>query len=171
MEKEETLKEVKKEEKVKAKKSKNADFEKLQNEYNLLNDKFLRTFAEMQNVKRRSEEEISRVRRYEAEGFIVKLLDIVDDFERAISVKSDNLDTKKFMDGFEMIYAALIGIIHAQGVTEIICLDEEFNPEIAQAVLTEKLEDKKEGIVIDVLQKGYIYNGKVIRPAMVKVSE
>ncbi len=164
-------KEVKKEEKVKAKKKNNAELEKLQNEYNLLNDKFLRTFAEMQNIKRRSDEEISKIRRYEAEGFIIKLLDIVDDFERAISVKSENADIKKFMDGFEMIYAALVGIIHAQGITEINCLNEVFNPEVAQAVLTEKIEDKEEGIVIDVLQKGYNYNGKVIRPAMVKVSE
>ncbi len=162
-------KKVKKEKASKPKK--NVELDNLKNEYNSLNEKFLRTLAEMQNVKRRSDEEISRIRRYESEDLIVKLLDIVDDFERAISVNTESTEIKKYLDGFEMIYAALISILNAKNVEEIKCLNEEYDPEIAQAVLTEKKDDVLSGVVLDVLQKGYKYNGKVIRPAMVKVSE
>ncbi len=155
----------------KVKPKKNVELEKLKTEHKELNEKFLRTLAEMQNIKRRSEEEISRIRRYESEDMIVKLLDIVDDFERAITVNTDNAEIKKYLDGFEMIYAALIGILSSKNVEEIKCLHEEFNPSSAQAVLTEASDEYETGIVIDVLQKGYTYNDKVIRPAMVKVSE
>ncbi len=150
---------------------KNVEFEKLKEEYNTLNEKFLRTLAETQNVKRRSDEEISKLRIFEGEDLIIKILDIVDDFERAISVNTENEEIKKYLDGFEMIYAALISILNSKNVEEIKCINEEFNPDIAQAVLTEKKDDVLSGVIIDVLQKGYQYNGKVIRPAMVKVSE
>ncbi len=161
-----------KEKKVASKKpKKNEELEKLKKEYTSLNEKFLRTLAETQNIKRRSDEELSKMRIYEGEDLIIKLLDIVDDFERAISVNTENDEIKKYLDGFEMIYAALVGILKAKNVEEIKCLNEEFDPMLEQAVLTEKKEDVLSGVVIDVLQKGYQYNGKVIRPAMVKVSE
>ncbi len=150
---------------------KNNELEKLQGEFKELNDKFLRTLAEMQNVKRHKDEEISRIRKYESADLIVELLNVVDDFERAIMVNTENEEIKKFLDGFEMIYASLKNILTSKNVEEIKCLNEEYNPELAQAVLTEKKEGLNPGVVTDVLQKGYIYNDKVIRPAMVKVSE
>lgn len=151
---------------------KNEELEKLKLEYDALNEKFLRVMAEMQNIKRRSSEEISNLRKYEGEELVLKLLTVHDDFERALLINGEiSVETKKFLDGFEMIYAAFSGILTNAKVDEIICLNEEFDPNIAMAVLTEKKEDTVSGIVIDVLQKGYKYNGKVIRPAMVKVSE
>ncbi len=157
---------------TKVKTTKKSDkLEKLQSEYDLLNEKFLRTIAEMQNIKRRSEEEVSKLRRYEGEDLILKLLDITDDFERAISIKVENTEIKKYLDGFEMIYAALINILTTYKVEEIKCLNEPYDANIAQAVLIEQMDNILPGVVIDILQKGYTYNGKVIRPAMVKVSE
>ncbi len=165
-------KKVEKESKKILKNKKNEELEVLKNNYNSLNEKFLRVMAEMQNVKRRSEEEISRLRKYEGEEVITKLLNITDDFERALLINGEiSDDVKKFLDGFEMIYGALKGILASSGVLEITCLNEEFDPGIAMAVLTEKKEGVESGVVIDVLQKGYTLNGKVIRPAMVKVSE
>ncbi|MFI3260244.1 MAG: nucleotide exchange factor GrpE [bacterium] len=156
----------------KAKPKKNLELEKAKKNYDELNEKFLRVMAEMQNVKRRSEEEISKLRKFEGEAIITELLSISDDFERALLINGEiSDDVKKFLDGFEMIYAALIGILKSKNVEEIVCINTEFDPNIAMAVLTEKKDDILPGVVIDVLQKGYTYNGKVIRPAMVKVSE
>lgn len=179
----ETLEDVKttsKDSKVKQKKNKseaelesvNLELSEIREEFNKLNEKYLRVIAEMQNIKRRNDDEISRIRKYESEDLIVKLLDITDDFERALLVNVDvSTELQKFLDGFGMIFAALKSIIQTKGVEEIICLNEVYNAEIAQAVLTEKHDDIEPNIIIDVLQKGYRYNGKVIRPAMVKVSE
>lgn len=164
-------KEIKKEKKT-TKTNKNEELDNLKKDYNELNEKFLRVMAEMQNIKRRSDEEISKLRKYEGEEVLTKLLMITDDFERALCINGEiSEELKKFLDGFEMIYASLKGIMNAQNIEEINCLNTEFDPNIASAVLTEKVEGTNAGIVIDILQKGYTYNGKVIRPAMVKVSE
>jgi len=154
-------------------KKKNKELEKLQEEKNILNDKLLRVSAEMQNMKRRYEEEISKIYRYEGESFIKKTLGVLDNFERAINMDNDNLEDEvsKFLSGFKLIYNELKNNLESVGVEEIKCLDEPFNPEIMEAVMTESVEGKESGIVTCVMLKGYKYNDKVIRPAMVKVNE
>ena len=104
---------------------------------------------------------------------IKELLIIVDNFERAIKLDDTNLtdELSKFLEGFKMIYTNLVNILNSRNVHEIICLNEEFDPNKMNAVLTEKVEGIEPGKVVEVLQKGYVYNDKVIRPAMVKVSE
>jgi len=154
-------------------KKKNKELEKLQEEKNILNDKLLRVSAEMQNMKRRYEEEISKIYKYEGESFIKKTLGVVDNFERAISMDSEVLDDElsKFLSGFKLIYNELKKNLEEVGVSEIDCLDKPFDPETMNAVMTEVVEGKESGIVTSVMLKGYKYNDKVIRPAMVKVSE
>lgn len=145
----------------------------LEEENKLLNDKILRVTAEMQNMKRRYEEEISRIYKYEGEDFIKKILGIVDNFERAISLDDEILDDNlsKFLSGFKLIYGELKKNLDEIGVKEIDCLNKPFDPVKMEAVLTEKIEGKESNIVIDVMLKGYTYKDKVIRPAMVKVVE
>ena len=77
----------------------------------------------------------------------------------------------KFLSGFKLIYGKLKQDLLETGVKEIDCLNKEFNPELMEAVMTEKVEGTNSGIVTEVMLKGYTYNEKVIRPAMVKVSE
>ena len=169
-EKVEQMKEApKKEKKVKV----NKEAETLKAANVLLNEKVLRLTADMQNMKRRYEEEISKLYKYEGEDFAKKLLSIIDNFERAIKLDDTNLDDElsKFLSGFKMIYGNMINILKEKGIEEIICLNEEFDPTKMDAVLTEKVEGTPSNKVIDVMQKGYIYKDKVIRPAMVKVSE
>ena len=158
-EKIETLDSVVKEEKHPKKEKKNKEIEKLQAEKCELNDKLLRISAEMQNMRKRYDEEIARMYKYEGEGIIKELLSTLDNFERAIYQDDDNL-----VDEFRTK-------LESKGLSEIKCQDEAFDPTFMEAVLTEKVEGKESGIVIDVLQKGYKFNDKVIRPAMVKVSE
>ena len=158
----------------KAKKPKdNKEIVKLKEANALLNEKIIRLNADMVNMKRRGEEEIARAYKYDGEELIKKLLPIVDNFERAIMLDDANLtdELSKFLSGFKMIYGNLLTVLNEKGVSEIEALNKEFDPNTMQAVLTEHVEGISPNQVIDVMQKGYIYKEKVIRPAMVKVSE
>ena len=159
---------------TKAKKPKdNKEIIKLKEANALLNEKIIRLNADMVNMKRRNEEEIAKAYKYDGEELIKKLLPIVDNFERAIMLDDENLtdELSKFLSGFKMIYGNLLNTLNEKGVSQIDCLNKEFDPNTMQAVLTEHIDGIKPGEVIDVMQKGYIYKEKVIRPAMVKVSE
>ena len=166
------IKEKKKPEKKKI--SKESEIEKkLASENTTLNEKVLRISAEMQNMRRRYEEEISNIYKYEGEELIVKLLAIVDNFERAISLDDRDLtdELSKFLSGFKMIYTNLLNILDSMEVKAIECEGLEFDPNKMEAVLTEKDENLPANVVLEVLQKGYTYKDKVIRVAMVKVNE
>ena len=150
-----------------------AEKKKLQEEVAMLKDKFLRTSAEMQNMKRRMEEERANLLKYDGEELIKKLLPVVDNFERAISMDDANLEDElsKFLNGFKMIYGNLNDTLQGYEVIAMDILGKPFDPNTMNAVLVEEVEGVEPNVVIDVLQKGYTYKGKVIRYAMVKVSK
>lgn len=131
-------------------------------------DKSLRLNAELQNVQRHREEDIQRLLKYEGEELIKSLLPIIDNFERALSL--ENEENKEFLTGFNMIYKRLIEILDNNKVEVINQNNVEFDPSIHQAVVTDKVEGMEANQVIEVLQKGYKYKDKLLRPAMVKVS-
>lgn len=133
----------------------------------------LRALAETKNFQRRASEETSRIMRYANEDVLSSLLPVIDNFERAIKLDDQDLtdELSKFLSGFKMIYSSLIKILNDYEVKEIIASGSEFDPNYHQAVITEKDETKPAGVVLEVLQKGYMYKDKVIRPAMVKVNE
>ncbi len=161
----------KKEDHLKAKIEKENN--KLKEDNKALNDKVLRISAEMQNMMRRNEEKIQTLLKYEGEDLIKKLLPTLDNFERAISMDDTNLldEVSKFLSGFKMIYGNLSDVLKSYEVEVIECLHQPFNPNTMEAVLVEEAEGIEPNMVIDVLQKGYTYKGKVIRHAMVKVSK
>lgn len=147
--------------------------EKLELEVAELKDKNLRLMAEMQNVGRRYSEELARISKRDGEGFIKDLLPVIDNFERAIKMDNDNLEDElsKFLEGFKMVYANMIASLNNKGVHEIECLHKPFDPNTMEAVLTDHIDGHDKGEVIDVLQKGYMYNDILLRPAMVKVND
>lgn len=149
------------------------EIEKLKLALNASNDKAVRAQAEMLNFKRRKEEETSNLLKYANEDVMKSLLPIVDNFERAIKLDDNDLsdELSKFLSGFKMIYTNVIDILNKFEVKEIIAEGVEFDPRIHQAVLMEHDETKPHNVVIEVLQKGYTYKDRVIRPAMVKVNE
>lgn len=170
------VKSVKEKKDTVKKKTNNKDkelIEKLEKENSNLNDKVLRLSAEMQNMRRRYDEEINKICKYEGEELVIKLLTIIDNFERAIKLDDRDLtdELSKFLSGFKMIYTNLLSILEAMEVKEINCKGIEFDPNIMEAVITEKDENLPTNVVIEVLQKGYTYKDKVIRVAMVKVNE
>ena len=169
----EVIDEVKedKKEKKKDKKSKYQEIIKtLEDKVKELEDKNIRVTAEMVNSLRRKEEENSRLMKYASESLILDILSTIDNFERALSVKSDNVDIENYQKGFDMIYQNLVNTLNKYEVKEIECLGHDFDPTYHQAVMTEHIDGKKENEIIEVLQKGYTYKDKVIRPAMVKVN-
>lgn len=139
---------------------------------NELNDKLLREKAEAINYRKRKDEEVSRLLKYKDEEIVTDMLPIIDNFESAIKMDDNNLseESKKFLEGFKMIYGNLISILEKYDIKPIDGNNKPFDPAYHQAVMTEKC-DMEPGMVIDVLRKGYLIKDKVIRPAMVKVSE
>ena len=138
-----------------------------------LEDKYMRLQAEYLNFKTRTQTEISRMLQYEGEGFIKEILNIKDNLERAIMMDDNDLsdEVSRFLSGFKMILANLTQLLDKYEVKEVDCLGLEFDPHVAEAVLTEHNEEKPENVVLEVLTKGYKYKDKLIRPAMVKVNK
>ena len=159
-----------KEDKKKEKVSKEKELiNKLNEENKILNDKVLRLTAEIQNIGKRHSEETASLMKYEGADLIKALLPIVDNFERAIEM--DKSVNEKFLEGYKMIYTNLINVLNSIGVEEIKCQDQEFDPNLMDAIMTEHVDGVEPNYVLVVLQKGYTYKDKVIRHAFVKVSE
>lgn len=145
----------------------------LNDKISLLEDKNRRVQAEFINYRNRVENEKANMFKYEGESLIKRILDVIDDFERAILMDDNDLsdEVSNFLKGFKMIYTRLISILDELEVKEIQVEGMEFDSSIAEAVLTEHDENKPENVVLEVLKKGYTYKGKLIRPAMVKVNK
>lgn len=160
-----------KEDKKKEKKKKLFDKEKeeLRSANLELKEKVLRITAEMQNMRRRYDLDLANAYKYDGFDLAEKLLPIIDNFERAMNVKQEGME--KFLEGFKMIYSNLVEILKNKGIVEVDALNKSFDPNVMNAVMTETNNEKENNIVLEVLQKGYIYNDKLIRPAMVKVNE
>ena len=168
------IKEDKEEHKEKkCKKDKHLD--KLNEAYNKiseLEESLLRSKADFINYRKRLEEEQTRLFKYCNEDMVMEILPVIDSLERAINMDDKNLEDEvsKFLSGFKMIYCNLISVLNKYGVKAIDGNNKPFDPAFHQAVMTEASE-MESGMVIEVLQKGYLLKDKVIRPAMVKVSE
>ncbi|NLP30905.1 MAG: nucleotide exchange factor GrpE [Clostridiales bacterium] len=133
-----------------------------------LQTRYLRLAADFQNYKKRIEKEKSDIYSYANEKIITELLDVIDNFDRALEVESED---KGLLDGMKLVYKQFKGVLEKNGLEEIKAQDEVFDPNFHHAVMTEKVDSHESGYVVDVLQKGYLLNKKVIRPAMVKVAE
>lgn len=170
--KKEELKEKKQDKKIK-KDALKVKIEELESKIKDLEETLLRKDADMINYRKRKDEEVSRMLNYSKEDIAKDLLPVVDNFERAINLDDTNLDDElsKFLEGFKMIYCHLIDILNKYEIKAIDGDKKPFDPNYHQGVLTEKVEGIEPGMVVEVMQKGYLLKDKVIRSAMVKVSE
>ncbi|MGX8774356.1 MAG: nucleotide exchange factor GrpE [Bacillota bacterium] len=128
--------------------------------------RYLRLMADFQNYRKRAEKEKKDLYSYANEKIMNDLLTVMDNFERAL----EHEPGEGFKEGIEMIFKQLTDVLEKDGLAEIPALGEEFDPNVHNAVMTEETEDYESGKVSGVMQKGYTLNGKVIRPAMVKVA-
>lgn len=138
-----------------------------------LEEALLRNQAELMNYKKRKDEETNRILKYAEEDVLKGFLPILDNFERAINMDNDNLDDEvsKFLEGFKLMHKQIKELLLKFEVSEIDALNKEFDPATSQAVIVDKDDDKESGVVLEVLQKGYMYKDRVLRTAMVKVNE
>ena len=138
-----------------------------------LEDQLLREKAELVNYRKRKDEEVTRMLKYASEDLVKELLPAIDNLERAIKLEDDSLneDVSKFLSGVKMIYCSTIATLEKFGVKAIDGANKLFDPTYHQAVMTEEREGVEPGMVLEVLQKGYLLKDKVIRHAMVKVSQ
>ena len=113
--------------------------------------------AELINYRKRKDEEVAGMLKYANEGLVKELITFVENYERALNQaeKSDSPDVKKYAEGFKMIYSSLITTLNKFGVEEINRVGQIFDPNLEEALMTDKVEDKDNEIVLDVLLKGY----------------
>ena len=162
----------KKDKKEKKDKSKEK-IKELEEQVKELEEKNLREKAELINYRKRKDEEVVKMLKYANEDLAIDILPILDNFERAIKMDDNNLqdEVSKFLSGFKMIYCNFRNTLEKYEIKAIDGANKPFDPTYHQAVLTEHIEGVEPGMVIEIMQKGYLLKDKVIRPAMVKVSE
>ena len=171
---EEAKEDTKKEDKKASKFSKKKKIEELEEEIIKLKEEVAaskKAYADAENLKKRLQAEADNVRKYRIQSFAVEVLPIIDNLERALNVKSDDESLKNYVKGFEMIYQQLIATLEKEGVKEIEALNKPFDPNVHQALMQESVEGVESGIVVEVLQKGYMLKDRVLRATLVKVSE
>ena len=131
--------------------------------------KYLRLMADFQNYKRRVEKEKSDIYAFANEKIVLELLDVIDNFERALSHQGE--EGTLISEGMNMIYKQLKAVLEKSGLQEIEALGQEFDPNLHNAVMMEDSEEYESGKVTLVMQKGYFLNKKVIRHTMVRVAK
>ncbi len=133
-----------------------------------LTGQLLRLQADFQNYKRRTAEERSSDIEFANKKLAVALLDVIDNFERALGSESSD---PQFKGGMELILKQLMAVLEKNHIVPIEAEGKQFDPNFHNAVQMLPSEDKESGTIISVLQKGYTLNGKLIRPAMVIVAQ
>lgn len=144
-----------------------AELTKKNEEIEALNNKLLRLQADYLNYKNRKEKEKLTTYGDAVSGVICDLLPVIDNLERAIA--TDTSETDNFKEGVVMVYNQLMGILSKKGLKEIESLYKPFDYNLHHGVAFEECEEYDDGIIIDVLQKGYTVNDKLLRPAMVRI--
>ncbi len=134
-------------------------------------DQLMRTRAEMENIRRRSEKELSNARKYALEKFAQELLPVMDSMEMGVAAATDeNADVAKLREGTEMTLKMFETAIEKFGIKSVHPKGEVFNPEHHQAMTMIDSPEHEPNMIIDVMQKGYLLNERLVRPAMVVVS-
>lgn len=159
----------KKDEKVsKLKKAKKKD--KKDEQIEELKDRLVRSMAEFDNFRKRTEKEKSQMFEVGAKSIVEKILPVVDNFERALDAASEEEKETPFVQGIDKIYKHMITTLEEAGVTAIDAKGKEFDPNLHNAVMHVEDEELGENVVAEELQKGYMYKESVVRHSMVKVA-
>lgn len=168
---ESTEEEVTQEEEVVEVDEKDALIESLQNEILKLKNDYARAYADTENLKKRLTKEADTAKKYRFKDSALELLPIVDNMAMALKVQTEDEALLNYVKGFEMIYNQFVGVLEREGVKEIEAEGKPFDHNTMQALMQEQQEGVESGIVLEVLQKGYMLKDRILRPALVKVSE
>lgn len=135
-------------------------------------DLLLRTRAEIDNIRRRTEQDVEKAHKFALEKFAKDILNTIDNLERALATPANTEDetVKALFDGVELTLKELLATVARFGVEPVGVVGEVFNPDLHQAISMQPMEGFETNQITTVLQKGYLLNGRVIRPAMVMVA-
>lgn len=137
-----------------------------------LQDKYLRLSAEFDNFRRRTLREKIELSKYAGESVLINILPLIDDFERALSHMDSATDSDAMKKGIDLIYVKLIEFLKQSGVREIESQNCDFNVDLHHAVAKKKVEEEEnKGKIVEVIQKGYYLQDKVLRHSKVVVGE
>ncbi|WP_397334017.1 nucleotide exchange factor GrpE [Paenibacillus sp. YN15] len=148
-----------------------AELEALRKQAEENQERYLRTQADFDNFRRRSRQEKEDFAKYASSKLVEQLLPVLDNFERAMAASKDSRDFDSLLKGLDMIQRQLGQTLEQEGLKAMNAEGEPFNPEFHQAVMQVESDEHGEGIVVEEMQKGYMFKDKVLRPAMVKVSK
>ncbi len=148
-----------------------ADLRERAAEVEALNDRLLRLHAEFENYKKRMARERSEFVKFANEGLILEFLPVLDNLERAAATARTGADAQGVAEGLEIILRLFQTTLEKAGVKAIEALEHQFDPNFHQAVAQEESTDGPDNIVVEEVQKGYLLEGRVLRPSMVKVSK
>ena len=135
-------------------------------------DLLLRTRAEIDNIRRRTEQDVEKAHKFALEKFAKDILNTIDNLERALATPRNTEEecVKALFDGVELTLKELLATVARFGVEPVGAVGETFNPDLHQAISMQPMEGFETNQITTVLQKGYLLNGRVIRPAMVLVA-
>ncbi len=148
-----------------------AENEELQTKVNGLKNAYAKAYADTENIKKRLNNDFEMRNKYRAQDFAKEVLPVLDNCERALAIESTDTTDEKYRKAFEMVHKQLVKALEKEGVTEIDCLNKPFDPNYHQAMMSEHIDGVEPNTVTAVLQKGYILKDRLLRAAMVKVSE
>lgn len=153
------------------KKEKKDKFEKLKEENNQLKEQYLKSIAELENYKKRMNDERIKDRKYGSTNLIDSLLIPLDQLKKVVAMEVDDDKLRNFLIGFKMISDNIFNVLEEDGVKEVDALNKQFDPNFHYAVEKDNNPELENGIVTEVEQVGYMYKDRLLRPAMVKVNE
>lgn len=149
-----------------------AETEKLKAEVAAAKDQVLRAQAEMQNVRRRAEQDVEKAHKFALDRFAGDIVTVADNLERALTTIDRNDDKQKpVAEGIELTLKSLLDTLQKYGVKQLNPMGEPFNPQEQEAIAMVPNPAMEPNSVMDVMQKGYTLNGRVIRPARVVVAK
>lgn len=147
------------------------ELEQLQAQLDEKENDYLRLRADFDNYRRRVQKDTEAAAKYRSQSLVNDLLPVLDNFERALETSATSDETKILLKGVDMVFRMFKQALETEGVQEINPEGETFDPNFHQAVMQEASDSHESGTVIQTLQKGYQLKDRIIRPAMVKVSE
>lgn len=146
--------------------------DELQKQLESMEDKYLRSQAEIVNMQQRNKKELDSILKYDGQSLAHDIVPIIDDLERALQIKVSDEVAENLKHGVEMVFNRLNTVLKEHNVEEIEALNKPFDPNLHQAVKTVPADDEhKADTVVEVLQKGYMIKDRVLRPAMVVVAQ
>lgn len=135
-------------------------------------DRLLRLQAEMENQRKRAQNDVTKARKFALEGIVNDLLPVRDSLEMGlVAAQAEDADPKSIIEGADLTLKMLVQLFEKNNIEEVNPVDEKFDPEFHQAMSMQEVEGKAPNTVTSVMQKGYTLNERLVRPALVMVSK